>query len=47
MNKLKLLVIPLLLGLLMMTGCVSAGVGIGGHGAGVAVHPFGGSAEIY
>jgi hypothetical protein len=45
MKKAKLLVVPLLLGLLILSGCVSASVGVGGHGAGVGVHPFG--AHVY
>jgi hypothetical protein len=46
MNKVKLLLVPLLLGLLIVSGCVSASVGVGGHGVGVGVHPLGGHVHV-
>jgi hypothetical protein len=47
MNKIKLLVLPLLLGLLIMSGCVSAGIDVGGHGGSVGVAPLSAGAEIH
>jgi hypothetical protein len=47
MNKASLLALPLLLGLLIMSGCVSAGVDIGGHGASVGVAPLSAGAEVH
>lgn len=46
MKRIKSLsLISLLLGLLAMAGCVSAGIGIGGHGVGATVTPL--SADVY
>lgn len=42
MKKIKMLMLSLLLGMAMLAGCVSAGIGIGGHGVGAGVHPLGG-----
>jgi hypothetical protein len=47
MNKVKLLAVPLLLGLLIMSGCVSAGVDIGGHGASAGVAPGAAGVEVH
>jgi hypothetical protein len=41
----KAKLIALLVGLLILAGCVSAGIGIGGHGVGATVTPL--SAGIY
>jgi hypothetical protein len=42
----KAKIIALLAGLLIMAGCVSAGIGVGGHGAGAYVHPLGGGVYV-
>jgi len=47
MNKIKLLVAPLLLGLLIVSGCVSAGVDVGGHGASAGVAPGAAGVEVH
>ncbi|HEY3303145.1 MAG TPA: hypothetical protein VGL70_06375 [Candidatus Binatia bacterium] len=47
MKKARLLVLPLLLGLLIMSGCVSAGVDIGGHGASAGAAPGAAGVEVH
>jgi hypothetical protein len=47
MNRVRLLALPLLLGLLIMSGCVSAGVDVFGHGGSVGVAPLSAGAEIH
>jgi len=41
MERIKSIVVcSLLLGLLALSGCVSAGIGVGGHGVGAGVTPL-------
>ncbi|MGH7769349.1 MAG: hypothetical protein ACREQP_18035 [Candidatus Binatia bacterium] len=47
MNKVRLLALPLLLGLLIISGCVSAGVDIGRHGASAGVTPLSAGVEVH
>jgi len=47
MNKLRLFALPLLLGLLIISGCVSAGVDVGGHGASAGVAPGAAGVEVH
>jgi hypothetical protein len=42
MKRVKLFAaVPLLLGFLLLSGCISAGVGVGPVGTGAYVYPFG------
>ncbi len=37
----------LLIGVLSLAGCISAGVDVGGHGVGAGVAPLGAGVEVY
>ena len=48
MRSAKLVAIAsLLIGLLSIAGCISAGVDVGGHGVGAGVAPLGAGVEVY
>ena len=48
MKKAKFVAIAsLLIGILSLAGCISAGVDVGGHGVGAGVAPLGAGVEVY
>jgi|GEM_PF-2194050 len=48
MKKAKFAAIAsLLIGILSLVGCISAGVDVGGHGVGAGVAPLGAGVEVY
>ena len=47
MSKVKLFLLPLLLSLMVLSGCVSAGVDVAGHGGSVGVAPLGAGVEVH
>lgn len=48
MKKAKLVAIAsLLIGILSLAGCISAGIDVGGHGVGAGVAPLGAGVDVY